>query len=77
MRVTVIPEDQVILVGGVTRVCEFTADANIHAIQWYDDYGTFEYKVGAAEQFTDFAIVSPFVDVWEANAPPPVEPDPV
>lgn len=62
MRVTIIPEDKVVIVDGVAAILgTLEADENIHAIQWNGDYGTIEYKVGAAARFIDISIVEPFV----------------
>ena len=49
MRMTIIPEDQTIIKDGEALQFSFVADPNIHAIQWYDTYGTIEYKSGPAE----------------------------
>lgn len=62
MRVTVIPEDQTIIVDGEALKFAFLADPHIHAIQWYGDHGTIEKKVGGAEWFNDSAVVQPFVN---------------
>ena len=67
MRVTIIPEDQTILVDGEALKFPFTADSMIHAIQWYGNYGTIEKKIGSAEQFDDFGIVQPFITLWQTR----------
>lgn len=68
MRVTVVPEDKTIIVDGEVLQFAFTADANIHAIQWYGDHGTVEKKIGPAEAISDFAAVQPFVAAHAAEA---------
>lgn len=75
MRVMIIPEDKFISVNGRGLNFDFEATPNIHAIQWYDDYGVVELKVGGSRPAT-LAEVQPFVDLWEAekavvDAPPP------
>lgn len=81
MRVTIIPEDKVVIVDGVAAILgTLEADENIHAIQWHGDYGTIEYKVGAAARFTDVSIIGPFVTAHADDvakvvaAPQPQEP---
>ena len=66
MRVTVIPEDQVITIDGDAITVSFDVDSNIHAIQWYGESGVIEHKVGGAEPFTDPVIVRPYIEIWRA-----------
>lgn len=80
MRVTIVPEDRYIQVDGRGLNFDFSADANIHAIQWYGDHGTVEQKVGGSRPAT-IDDVQPFVDLWEAerarvDAPPPPPSEP-
>lgn len=79
MKVTVVPEDKYIQVDGRGLNFDFPANSNIHAIQWYGDYGVVEQKVGGTRQ-TTIEEVQYFVDLWEqervkVDTPPPVEPD--
>lgn len=67
MQLTIIPEDQTIIKDGEALKFAFAADAGIHAIQWYDTYGTIEYKAGPAEHFTDQAAVAPFDQAFEVE----------
>jgi hypothetical protein len=67
MRLTIIPEDQTIIKDGEALKFAFAADAGIHAIQWYDTYGTIEYKSGPAEYFTSPEIVMPFIAAYTAE----------
>lgn len=79
MRVTIVPEDKYIQVDGRGLNFDFPANPNIHAIQWYEDHGRVEQKVGGTRQ-TTIEEVQYFVDLWEqervkVDTPPPVEPD--
>ena len=79
MRVTIVPEDRYIQVDGRGLNFDFSADPNIHALQWFDDYGTVEQKTGGSRPAT-LADVQPFIDAWEVereridNPPPPPVP---
>ena len=66
MRVTIIPEDQTILVDGTALQFAFVAPSNIHAIQWYGEHGTIEQKVGGSIPAT-LADVQPFIDAYAAE----------
>lgn len=64
MRVTIVPEDQTVIVDGDTVLLPdaLTIDPNTHAIQWYGDYGVIEYKIGPAVRFTDQSVIQPHLD---------------
>lgn len=81
MRVTIVPDDNCVIADGdALSGLTLPASPNIHAIQWYGTYGIIEYKAGGAEQFTDPAVIQPYLDVWQArrdeidNPPPPPVP---
>lgn len=67
MRVTVITEDQTILLDGVPLSFPFYAEQNIHAIQWHDDHGVIEQQIGGAIT-CDLATVQPFIDAYRTEA---------
>lgn len=73
MRITIIPSERAVTVDGMRLVVDMSFDTSAHAIQWYGDYGTIEYKVGGARHITDYEVVRPFVDAHAAivNAPAP------
>lgn len=78
MRVTIAPEDRYVQVDGRGLNFDFSADANIHAIQWYGDHGTVEQKVGGSRPATEQEVLN-IVALWEAerervDAPPVVVP---
>lgn len=80
MRITIIPEDQIIIVDGVGYRCEFDAPG-IHAIQWHGDHGTIERTAGGGEWTDDIGVVQPYLNLWTvahtlATAPPPPPPPP-
>lgn len=45
-RVTIIPDDNLVIVGGEARIFDFSIDSNYHAIQWDGEAGFIETKVG-------------------------------
>jgi hypothetical protein len=69
MRVTVIPEDKIVVVDGDPREVVMPAFPNIHAIQWDGDLGRIEFRGRDPVWFNDFARVQPAVDAWTAAAP--------
>lgn len=75
MRVTVIPADATVYVDGDARqVAMPPCDPNWRALQWDDDRGDVEVRIGAGYSVEDWAIVAPFVAAWEAAAPRPAQP---
>lgn len=45
MKFTIIPDDKTVIIDGLGYSnLEFTIDANIHAVQWYGEFGEIEYK---------------------------------
>lgn len=81
MRITIVPADGcVIKDGDALAGLALPVSTNVHAIQWHGTYGIIERKVGGSESFSDFAIVQPYLDVWQArrdeldNPPPPPAP---
>ena len=69
MRVTVVPEDKMVIVDGVARQVTMPAFPNIRAVQWEGDRGRIEYYDREPTWFKDFAKIQPAVDAWEAAAP--------
>lgn len=74
MRVTVIPDDKIILVDGVAKRCDFTAPAGLHALQWDGTEGFIEWKHKGQEHFVDAGMLNPYIDAWTA-APLPKKAD--
>lgn len=66
MRVTVIPEDKIIVVDGVAKTLDFAAPAGMHALQWHGSYGFIEWKTKGQEHFILAEIVQPYIDAWYA-----------
>ena len=72
MRVTIVPIDQVILVDKEPLFFSFTAEADVHAIQWSGDSGHIEYKdvkphkrLSGESDFETYVL--PFVTQWETE----------
>ena len=83
IKLTVIPEDRVIIKNGAPLRFDFSADETVHAIQWHGTWGVIERKEGGTTYLSDFATVKPWSDAWDAekarlDALPPVpQPNPV
>lgn len=76
MRVTVVPEDSIVIVDGVPVTTGLPPlDPDIHAIQWQGDHGVIEKRVGEAEPFKDIALIQPFIEAHRSWTPPPPPPE--
>ncbi|MGR3179819.1 MAG: hypothetical protein ACUZ8E_17405 [Candidatus Anammoxibacter sp.] len=62
MRVSIIPEDNIVVIDGQARNITLDIDPNIHAIQWHGDYGYVENKTGDNLKITDFVGYQYIVD---------------
>ncbi len=67
-RVTIVPEDNVVLVNGVARLIDMTdIDPAIHAVQWKDTVGEIEYNDGTPNAvIDDISPFQEFIDLWTA-----------
>ena len=70
-HVTVIPVDNTISVNGQGLNFNFSAPANMHALQWHDGAGHIEYTDGQANRpltAADYDVeVAPFTALWQAE----------
>lgn len=70
-RVTVIPEDSVIIINGYALFVSFSAPDDVRAIQWHIDSGHVEYSDGRDNTpiyAVDYqTMVAPFVSIWETE----------
>lgn len=70
-HVTVIPQDKTILIDGQGLRFDFTAPADLHALQWHEGAGHIEYNDGQPNRplgTADYAAeVAPFVAKWQAE----------
>lgn len=69
-NVTVVPEDGLIAVDGLSLWFAFDAPANLHALQWHGGAGEMEWTDDMNHPLTpaDYeADVAPFVALWEAE----------
>lgn len=70
IRVTVVPADNLIGVGGVFLTFPYDAPANMHALQWGGEYGHIEWTDGPNKVLAkeDYAKqVAPYVTLWQAE----------
>lgn len=68
--VTVVPDDNLIIVDGKALVFPFDAPTNMHALQWRGDGGHTEWTDGPNEPLTaeDYdGQVAPYVALWEGE----------
>lgn len=79
MRVTVIPEDNLIGIDGVFRSVDLSGmPSDMHAIQWNNSEGHIEYTDQRPNsRIQSFSVLEPYVALWNAagSAPDP-DPDP-
>ena len=78
MRVTIIPEDQIVVIDGVVVRIDImpTINESIHAVQWYDTNGTIEHKdttntnnvvLTHIEEIDDISIFQEIIDIATAK----------
>jgi hypothetical protein len=86
MRVTIVTDDNIVLVDGVAeRVdCSALVASGVHAVQWYDTQGEEEFRSEFDDEkkvwnrapnnhITDFTPYQFFVDQWGAEHTKSVE----
>lgn len=67
-KVTVVPDDHLIIVDSAALVFPFDAPENMHAMQWRGDIGHIEWTDGPNQPLTaeDYGEqVAPFVKLWQ------------
>ena len=70
MKLTVIPEDNMVVVDGEGLLLDVTADANIHAIQWdgVNESGEIEYKDGRPNEIIGTAQIAQYLPLVTLHA---------
>lgn len=86
MRMTVIPDDKFVSVDGVGKIdLTFQCPANVHAFQWYGEFGEVEYKTllengvlvkPPNEVVQSYADFQGALDAWSVPPPEPPPPSP-
>lgn len=70
-QVTVVPADKLVVVDGIGLHVDFTADANLHAVQWYGSQGHCEFVDETSNKELEAGDyeknVAPFVALWEVE----------
>lgn len=73
MRLTIIPNDGVVIKDGVgiSGLDLSFIDTNVHALQWYDTYGELEIKDQYGKIIENISInsITPYqqaIDTWES-----------
>lgn len=71
MRVTIIRDDSVVGIGGIFRRVDLsTLPGGIRAMQWDGASGHIEHDEGANTPLESITGFQPFIDLWNAVAPP-------
>lgn len=65
-RVTIIPDDRIVIIDGESYKVDLALDDNIHALQWYGDYGIVEKKQGGSEYIESLAPFEGALAAWRA-----------
>lgn len=71
-QVTIIPSDGLIAVNSTPFILEFSALANVHAIQWLSGVGHIEFTDSTANQMLEGRedyerYVLPYADMWDTE----------
>lgn len=66
-KISIVPSDAMIYKNGKPLKVTFgnKADSKIHAIQWNGKSGQIEMKVGAAQFFDNFALITELVALYD------------
>lgn len=74
-RVTVVPDDRLVIVDGKALTFDFSAPKRMHALQWDGEQGHIEWQgsedepphneILAADSYTD--QVAPYVELWKGE----------
>ena len=80
MQVTVIVDDNTILVNGFAESCDLSGMPDyIHALQWYGAYGEIEFRAAddgsrqANKRVEDFEEFKKYIAAWETKAKEEIE----
>ena len=77
MAITLIPEDQLVIIDDQSAEFPYTTDTEIHAVHWDGARGTVEYTTArAAEHITDISPWQSIIDEAKAALVKPEEPEP-
>lgn len=79
MRVSIIVDDNAVIIGGKMHIVDCSAFLTIHAVQWFGQNGEVEFKPTFEgrppnQSITDISQFQPLIDAWqfiEDNPPPP------
>ena len=69
-KLTIVPEDNMVIVDGEALVVDVVVDADIHAIQWDEEaqVGTIEYKSGKNTILIGTDEITPFLSLVTSHA---------
>ena len=77
MAITLIPEDQLVIIDDQSAEFPYTTDTEIHAVHWDGARGTVEYNTArAAEHITDISPWQSIIDKAKAALVKPEKPKP-
>ena len=69
-KLTIIPEDNMVVIDGEGLIVDVVVDADIHAIQWDEEtqVGTIEYKSGRDIKIIGSVEMTPFLSLATSHA---------
>ena len=69
-KLTIVPEDNMVVIDGEGLILDVVADADIHAIQWDEEaqVGTIEYKSGKDLKNIGLEEITPFLSLATSHA---------
>lgn len=75
MKFTIIPDDKTVIIDGLGySPLAFKIDGNIHAVQWYGEFGEIEYKSEMAhdgvskplnKSITEYSAFEKVLTAWQ------------
>ena len=65
MRLSIIPDDKMVVLNGIGFCVEFEYDPAIHAVQWDESSGHIEYKNGTIKQIDSVNEFQSIIDLYE------------
>lgn len=65
MRLSIIPDDKMVVLNGIGLCVEFACDPTIHAVQWDESSGHIEYKNSTIKQIDSVNEFQSIIDLYE------------
>lgn len=71
MRLTIVCDDNLVIIDGVRHSVDCSAYPTIHAVQWYGSHGQIEFKAddlgnrAPNERIDELSQFQPLIDAWQ------------